>query len=375
MQKRIVVLFIILLLSLGCLCLPEGESQELPTQVPNQTPTTIPTGVGALPTLPNFPNTIELFGGGGAGGPPGTACPNEYASTDPHPCLYADFHSIPSAIGGTTYPTGMAELAPNVYFGLGSDPNKGYITFPRNAELCLGGIPKDQPISVNLISPDQRVTLSATIQVAADPSCPSATGNFDVNWADESTFTTLDDWADNWAFPNNGNIYAVLGVWWAGGLESGIWKVKAAWPGNTLFGVFYAETRALPEISFGIPGFDTKLLPRIDIPLSPDYGGGCVPAPVMQSYSAVIEAFPPDTPVYVLLYKQDVNYPKSASELVYKTVTYSDLHGNGRIDLPINFDSGTYVLLGITNPSTNPVVTANGEFNFEPNATDCMIVR
>jgi|GEM_PF-2861230 len=328
MQKRIVVLAVILFLSLGCsLFFPESQNQVEPTQVPIQVPTTIPTGAATLPPLPDFQKDIVLSGWGG-GGPP--ICYAFYNTNLP---------SVTSVIGRITYPTVIADLddtqAPD---------------YPRGAQLCLTGVPKDESINIKFISPDQKVTLKATVQIVSD-SDPSFKNDLDVIWIGYPDFWSesngphlISSFADRQTGnPNDLNkpIIAELDLWWPGSLESGVWMVEASWPGETIDGVFDANTRSRPEISLGDPDFQKKLFPVTGFrPYM------CHLALSDQPFFAVLEAFPPSTPVYVLVYSVGAAGGRTWT-LAYRAVTYSDDQGGGVVKLATNFGPDTAYYLSL----------------------------
>ena len=338
---------------------PQPSVEPYVPPVANASPTNTP-----LPPLPDFPSDILFFGFGGGGG--GIEC--------------GEFSSIPSVLGGTTYPTGPADLDPtSTGSGLRGDAD----TYSHGAELCLAGIPKDKPIQIKFTSPNQTVTLSTTVQVVDDPDYP---GNFAVRWAGYP-----DTWGKDGTFLEgywlvagagrqggqnsdlNKPIMADFALWWPGGLENGLWKVEASWTGQTVYGSFDAKTHSLPELSFGDPGFDTKLFPVINS----YYPYVCRLAPSEPPFFAVLATFPPNAPVYILIYGVfEEGSMRQSLSLVYSTVIYSDDRGAGRIELPDKFGQNTkYYLFGTTNPAVQ-FVGANNSFNISTiaNAMDCFVI-
>jgi hypothetical protein len=313
-----------------------------------------------LPPLPDFPDDILSFGYGGGG----------FGNC-------ADFPSFPAVVGRISYPTASVDF--QSYSGLG--PDFGY---PRHAELCIGGVPKDEQIEIKLISPSQNVTLNATIQIQDSK---QISGNlilywleYPSAWADDRSVVFIRGYAAlRWDDNQNpvGPILASLNFWWPGDLESGIWKVKVSWHGQTVYGDFVAETRRLPEVSLGEPAGDSRIVPLVNS----DYPYACRPAMHEQPYFAVVEGFVPNHPVYVLVYQATrVAAWDYQMTLVYKTVATANEQGVGRVDLPVTFQSGTqYFLFASADPAVNLTVnteTHKNVFNYASiaNAMDCFII-
>src|SRR5574341_746094 len=254
--------------------------------------------VTPLPTSSDFAQSILFFGYGGGGG----GCE--------HP-------PAPSVVGGTTYPTEHSDFAP----GLLSD-------YPRSAYLCLAGAPKNVQIDIELISPDKKVTLSAAVQIVDSTRYKNT---FLVRWKGYPDAWAEDvggdqDWLGAGAYKEGGINVASLRIWWAGMLQSGVWKIKVSWPGQSIYGDFHANTHILPEISLGDPDSQTKLFPIIDS-FEPY---ACRPAGYDQPYSAVIEGFPPNTLVHGLVYRIESHGFNQIAHLDYQTTTNSNAQGIGR---------------------------------------------
>lgn len=313
-----------------------------------------------LPPLPDFPEEILFFGYGGGGGVG---------------CGGFSLPPVPSAIGGTTYPTTVT--AHESYTGVGPS-----FYYPRHAVLCFGGVPKDVTIEIKLTSPDQDVTLSAAIQIIDD----STGSNLLVKWNGYP-----DDWLENdsgFYFSSyaaregddnrdaNAPIIVSLGLWWSGSLPRGVWKVEVSWPVQFIYGDFFAETTYLPEVSMGDPNFDTQIFPD----MNSDAPYTCRPVLYEQPYFAVVEGFSPGTPVHILVYHVTQAGWDQELALDYQTVAHSNEQGMSSASLSTIFSPGIkYYLLAVTDPSANLAVDTgshNSVFNFTAiaNAMDCFFI-
>jgi hypothetical protein len=313
-----------------------------------------------LPPGPDF-DQILFFGyaGGGSAGE----------------CANFTLRSMPSVIGGTTYPTGPVDF--QSYSGVGPG-----FEYPRHAELCLGGIPKDEIVSIKLTSPDQTVILNSSI-IVMDRKFGSnylvvKWLDYPADWAEHNQNIQMNSFASRQIVDGaeTGSILVSLKIWWAGALPGGTWKAEASWPGQSVYGDFHADPRHLPEISLSDPAFNSKLFPSINS----FYPYTCRPAQHAQPFSAIVEAFPPNTPVHVLVYQAVQVGMNQQLFIVYQTAILTDDHGMGRVNLPVNFDGGTkYYLLGVADPSAKLAVDAierTNVFNFTSiaNAMDCFII-
>ncbi len=185
---------VVILLSFGCTGTrprvedtPGSTTQNNPTDAnivstsqpePLSTSTPIP--------IPDFADSIILYGGGGGG----TFCQFELPPA-------------PSVIGGTTF----SEF------------------YPRSAELCIAGVPEDEPVTIKLISPDNKISLNTEIRVSADNSDESALGVVWTGYPESKEYFLGAD--VNQANPG-APIEANLGLWWSGSLANGIWHVEVS---------------------------------------------------------------------------------------------------------------------------------------------------
>ena len=310
MQRHTIIMLAIVILVLGCsLFKPQDRIENQPIQVSTQIPATIPTGVATLPPLPDFAKEIILAGYGGGG---------EESS-----CRYFDLPPSPSIIGGTTY---FVEKPPEdlTFFYPGD--------YPRNAELCISDIPKNQPVTIKLTSPDQgndqKVVLTTQLTVTDDPQ------NKDNLIIDGETY-----WGDVYRESIESPIELDLKLWWAGGLPSGIWQAEAIWPGRSIRGNFYVSTRTLPEISLTEPKFENAIFPSIHI------------APKALTLVVMAENFPPNSLLHVLVYHCPVcqGYQSWRNlELVYATSARANDLGVANVSLSFNFSpKEKYYILGV----------------------------
>ena len=246
----------------------------------------------------------------------------------------------------------------------------------------FGRIPKDEIVSIKLTSPDQTVTLNSAFKVV-DSKFGSAylvvkRLDYPADWAEDSQNIQLNSFASRQIVDGaaNGPIVVSLKMWWAGALPGGTWKAEASWLGQSIYGDYFAEPRHLPEISLNDPAFNSRLLPSINS----DYPYTCRPAQHAQPFSAVVEAFPPNTTVHVLVYQAVQNGWDQNLSIAYQTAVLTDDHGMGQVNFPVNFDVGTkYYLFGVADPSAKLAVdtsqtTKRVNFTSIANAMDCFIV-
>jgi hypothetical protein len=361
---RIGVCIFASVLTLSCsISEPQSDPSVEPSVEPYIPPVTdvSPTNT-PLPPSPDFPDDILFFGYGGGGG---------FGNC-------ADFSSFPAVVGQINYPTDFVDF--QSYSGVG--PNFDY---PRRADLCLGGVPKDQRIEIKLISPSQNTILNTAIQIQDSK---QISGDLVLYWL-EYPFAWTDVFHRSSIFINSnaglewddnqnpvGPILASLNFWWPGDLESGIWKVEVSWPGQTVYGDFMAETRRLPEVSLGEPAGNSRIVPIVNS----DYPYACRPAMHEQPYFAVVEGFVANHPVYVLVYQATQYGWDYQMTLVYKAAVNTNEQGMGRVDLPFAFQRGAqYFLFATADPAVKLTVDTkmrSGVFNFTAiaNAMDCFIV-
>lgn len=320
MQKHTAILLIVLFLSLGCSPFFPGGQTQVP---PEQVPTIIPTGAATLPPLPDFMKYIILAGEGAGGG--GDSF-----------CYPFDVPSPPSVVGGTLYSHTVQDLRE-----WESTQHEG-ITYTlseygRHAQLCIGGIPENQLITLKLVSPDGKITLTARIEVV-----PSSQSEHwpDIIWEDhpESWTAAYKDNADS-------PVEVKLPLWWAGALPSGIWRAEVNWPGHNFFGDFNADIRQSPEISLTDPRSRSEIFPRVR-------AASCRLGYAQTSpYTVLAENYPPNFPLYILVYHAYFNNGGAGPtdlELEYQTFAYTDALGSAKVDLSHMFASGeVYFILGV----------------------------
>jgi hypothetical protein len=346
----------VLVLTLACVTLG-SEAGDLPASYEVQpTPTVMsflqPSAEPTLDTtpvpIPAFEKSIILYGFGGGGSF----------------CSQFAVPPAPAVIGGTTYPV-EPPMDP-------TSPGTG--NYPRGAELCITGAPVDQPIQVELVSPDGGITLSTQITLTQNPDYDFAF-NVDLNGIPPGGNTGVSAYREDMNSPINVEML----LWWPGLLPGGTWQARVSWVGQSLLGEFQANTRSLPEISLYDPDYKGRLFPSVGagIPYT------CRMAQTSPPYIAVAENAQTNSTVHVLLYSvlADPDVGGERADLLLETDVHTDAEGNGSVELPSGgpLPAGKYFMLGVP----DGVSAVSMDDGFQPNAftfgsianaMDCFIV-
>ncbi len=321
MRKQITTCLVCLFLSLACVpFVPSVAQQGSPTtanaqpatssQISTHIPATHPLSTVALPSLPEF-DQVLTFGGAGGGA---------------DSCGLYDYQGpVPAVIGKVNFDSYRSGTVLK--------------TLPRLAELCLWGVPTDQPFSVTLTSPDGTHTLKADFR-----NLRSASG--DEAW--------------NWAEKIRGNPAGGVTFWWPGNLPNGIWHIEVKWQEKRIAGEFDSRNKDLPEIFLEEEDAHPELQPL------------CHSASSQAALQASGYNFPVNSPVYALLYERDPSSdagPADGFSLVWRSSIVTDNLGYFRTKLPYQFKSGVlYQLFGVEDPKTQ---LADQIWNGGIHAFDC----
>ncbi len=352
MRKCGAMFLMLVLLSLGCA--PSLPATQYPTQSgPAQTriPTTIPTEAATLPPLPDLMQEINIFGVGAGGGEPESSL-----------CEQFSLPSASSAIGGTTY---FTERPADDFWWL----TYPYTQFPRHAELCISGIPRDQLVTVTLTSSDQSTTLSAIIKITDDPESP---GDL-VVMQQSSPQNRLVDGA---AREIGGSLVeASISLWWAGGLPNGNWRIGVRWGSHEMYGEFSANARSLPEISLSDPESSRTLF------FTKPVAATCHWAPPVGPYVLLAEGFPANSEAIVLIYHAISIRFQGGTDMEFERqlpLRTNEL-GSAEVMLPSVFRAGQAYFVFSTAPgahSAEEMLDLNGRLDYPKiaNAMDCFVM-
>ena len=279
------------------------------TETQSNTPTITLTNTPLTP-LPDFEQVIGFGLGGGD-----------------KPCLYYDGRSLPSVEGSTVFD--------NYYY-------------PRTAILCIWGVPFDKPLNITLTSPSRLLTLQATVQVTSSSN--------EVLWLGHASSQHRS------AAAIVSEVSAIfLNIWWPANLDSGEWQASVRWEGEEVSGIFRANTKILPEIALFDTRFDKEIIPgyfHCHFVLPGDH------------LKIEGEGFPPDTLVYVLVYRSLEG--SDEAHFLFGKIAETNQEGSLITNYDQSLGSGQYYVVGVTNPQED-LTDENGNLNFEAigNAVDC----
>ncbi len=291
------------------------------------TPTKIPTNT-PLPPLPDFDHVLTY--GGGAGG-----------STAYDYCL----SNFPGQIPATT----------------------GKKTIRQTAYLCLWGMPYDIPFEVNLISPNNEITLTGIFK---------ATSNNSLVWSghnpEEHASRAYSATANQTAVFINQTIVLkplianmiVISPWWPDDFPSGMWQIHVIWTGGETHGILDANTRDNPEGRPSIRVIDhrlkTEILPSGVIEQRTVHSGD--PGTVSGT------GFMSNSIVYLLVYTAENTgiYNPTFERFVFVTgkSVLTDDNGKFMVNLSDNFETGRlYMVLGVVDPQAKLTIGSASEIN------------
>ena len=292
-KKLLLRSFLLLVFSLACLAAPRGVTPP-PLPRPSETVTAIPTVQSGIVTpLPDF-DEILIFAGGGGGAFP---CP--------------DFHT--------------------------SEPGDIQIELPERDDrvfLCisLAGVRTPAPVKVAIEHAGGSGIVLESSELILDR------GKHSVHWSG------FEEEGGILAWTQEDTVRFALSIWWPATLPEGDWTVTAVQEGGPRAAGEFHYSR-LEESSY-IHALDEHSEQEL-LPHEVSFWSHYLPLTDRGDLRVSGGGYPPDEPVYILLYdKRDYQY-----FLIHAAVLMSDSQGSvdGEIEIPLEAGN-EYLLYGITDP-------------------------